>query len=291
MKAAIGRRGLLAGGAAVLGSAALGAPALAKGREEVDVVVAAGSMTAPSSIPQGVVTFRVRSSGPALSVVFLRLRSGVTIDTYLGHLAKVSSKDPEVRKAAAKAIEEAADGLGGAVVTAQIPVTFTQIIAPGRYHLISFDYQNPDVAPVVREIAVKGASPGRYPAGVATIALWQSGTRTRFAVTGPRLPARGRYLVVNGSDGLNEVVFMPVKPGTTAAELQAAFDAFREGKQPPSMPFIGQPTGLAPLSPGYVAVLETSLTAGLYALWTYMPDPRTGLPRAWDGAFTLITLT
>ncbi|WP_214321490.1 hypothetical protein [Nonomuraea sediminis] len=290
MTTSIGRRGLLIGGAAVLTGACLVTPAAATAKV-VDVVVAEGSLSVPSSLPEGVVTFRVRSTGPALSVIFMRLRPGSSIETYLSDLAKTNSKDLEVRKAAAKAIEQSADGLGGAVVTAQIPVTFTQVLPPGRYHLIAFDYQNPNVPPVVRELGVKGTSAGPYPAGEATIAMWQAGTRTRFAVTGPRLPARGRYLVVNGSDGLNEAVLVPVKPGTTERDVQAAFDAFREGKPPPSMPFAGQPTGLAPLSPGHVAVLETSLSAGPYVLWTYMPDPRTGLPRAWDGAFTLITLT
>ncbi|MEV0381395.1 hypothetical protein [Nonomuraea sp. NPDC050643] len=291
------RRGLLAGALLLAAAAqmagtpgAASATGAATGRV-VDVVIGEGGLSAPSTLPEGAVTLRVRSTRPAVALLLVRLRTGHSLDVYLRDLVLTSSLDLEERKAASRAVEAAADQFGGAVVTSAAVVACTQVLPHGRYYLVAFEYSSATATPIVREVSVEGFGGRAYPAVDGSIVHRRAGTHTRLEVSGADLPGHGRFRVFNASGGLNEAVFVPVAPGTTEDEVRAVFDALRNGTPPPSMPFRGRPVGLAPLSPGRSAVLHVELPAGPYLLLSHIVDPRTGHPRAYDGAFHLTSLT
>lgn len=81
---------------------------------------------------------------------------------------------------------------------------------------------------------------------------------------------------------------MPVRPGTSLAELDAFFIAVDAGRRPTGSPFTGGPTGVVPLSPGQSATLSADLPSGTYALVTWVRDLRTGRMFAAQGMRALI---
>ncbi|GAA3719362.1 hypothetical protein GCM10022224_101540 [Nonomuraea antimicrobica] len=289
-----GRRGFLAGAGLLTAAHVAGVPgtAVADTRKAVEVVIDANGLSAPSTLAEGCLTLRVRATRTT-ALLLVRLRPGRSLDAYLRDLLLTNSANIEERKAACRRVEMSVDQYGGAVLTAQAVVEISSIVTRGAYHLIAYDYADNAAKPVVKAVKVEGAGADRkqFPGVDGTIIHRQDGTRTRIDVAGAPLLRNGRFLVVNASNGLNEAVFIPVAPGTTATGLQDVFDAIKSGKQPPSIPFRGQPVGLAPLSRGRSAAVQIDLPAGPYVLLSHIVDPATGHPRAYDGAYQLLTLT
>ncbi|MDW4905911.1 hypothetical protein RB628_11340 [Streptomyces sp. ADMS] len=288
------RRMLL--GAGVTAGALFGAlPAAASGAQAAtarpatayDVSVAPDTITAPAAVPSGPVTFNVGTAtagGLALPLVKLR----VPVAKYLADLNTLSKAATPAEAAAAEAaVEAGAVNLGGGVVQPGTGVAFTQILTPGTYHLVAYDFDGTDVHPVAHTLTVKGPASGSPPDAVDCFAH----TPTGFDVPGGRLKAAGTHYVVNRSGLLNEAVLIPVRPGTTAAGIDAFFEALRGGTQPPSYPLIGGPVGLPPLSPNRSALLTTSLAPGGYLLSSWITSTTTGHSRALDGFYKLVTLT
>ncbi|MFB4320073.1 hypothetical protein [Actinomadura sp. 21ATH] len=104
-----------------------------------------------------------------------------------------------------------------------------------------------------------------------------------------RVPALAPVRVANRSRQFDEAIFMPVRPGTTRAEVGAFFAAMEGGPQAPA-PFTGGPAGMVPLSPGRTAVLSVGLRPGTYALVTWITDYRTGRMHAAQGMHEIVTV-
>ncbi|MPY48862.1 hypothetical protein [Streptomyces acidicola] len=282
--------GLTAGallGALPGASRAAAAPAARSGKASVyDVVVAAGSVTAPAKVPAGPVSFRVSTpteGGMGLPLVQLR----VPIDKYLDDLTTMTNAPtPDEAAAAAAVVESEAVNLGGAAVQPGIDAVFTQILWPGTYYFIAYDFDSSE-RPVAHRLTVEGVGRGEPPVPVDVIRHTPSG----FWVSGGgQLHANGTHLCVNDSGVLNEAVLLPVRPGTTAAEVDAFFAALRDGTPPPSYPIIGGAAGSPPLSPGRSARVGLPLRPGGYVLSSWITSTTTGRPRAFDGFYKLVTL-
>ncbi|MFG3549058.1 hypothetical protein [Streptomyces sp. NPDC047725] len=297
------RRLLLGAGAtagALLGSLAVGSGAYAApgsgahtapGRRPRrtaahDVVVTADSVTAPARVPAGPVSFRVSTpteGGMGLPLV----QVSVPIDQYLDDLTRMTNAaTPAEAAAAAAVVERESVNLGGAAVQPGTDATFSQILWPGRYYLIAYDFDG-SARPVAHALTVDGPGYCEPPEPVDVIRHTPSG----FWVPGGQLRASGTHLIVNDSGLLNEAVLLPVRPGTTAAEVDAFFAALRDGTAPPSYPITGGAVGSPPLSPGRSARLGLSLPPGGYLLSSWITSSTTGRPRAFDGFYKLVTLT
>lgn len=289
----VNRRQVLVGlgltGTALLMDTAVGQAAHARPARpatEAEVVVAADGVTAPGSVSCGPVTFSVTTPATAgMSLLLVRLR--VPLSRYLEDLGRLAAAATTAETiAATRAVEADVVNLGGAVLTAAEPATFTQDLRPGSYQLIGYDYTSATARPIAHALTVTAGRPARPPRTDGRIVQTPSG----FRVCGDRLRAGGAYLVENRSGTLNEAVLLPVRPGTTQAAVDAYFGALSAGQPPPASPLVGRPVGLAPLSPGHRAVLRTTLPAGPYLLASWVTSTSTGRPRAFGGYHRVVTL-
>ncbi|MFJ5225038.1 hypothetical protein [Streptomyces sp. NPDC088400] len=288
------RRMLLGAGAttaALLGvlpaaSGATASPARRPDRTVVhDVVVTPDTITAPATVPAGPVTFRVTTpTAGGLGLPLVQVR--VPIDTYLDDLTRMTTAPtPAEAAAAAAVVERESVNFGGAAVQPGNEVTFSTVLRPGRYYLLSYDFDG-SARPVAHVLTVKGPGNGGLPEPVDVIRH----TRSGFWVPGGRLHSTGTHFVVNESGALNEAVLLPVRPGTTAAEIDAFFAALRDGTTPPSYPITGGAVGSPPLSPGRFGWLGVSLPPGGYVLSSWVTSTTSGRPRVFDGFYQLVTL-
>ena len=102
----------------------------------------------------------------------------------------------------------------------------------------------------------------------------------------PRVwPHRGTYLFHNVADTIHFMAIMPVKPGTTDAQIQAFFNS---GGPPP---FINGPSGGNDVvSPGKTIAVSYNLPRGTYVLLCFVADDVTGIPHAIMGMHLVIRL-
>ncbi|GAB3881715.1 hypothetical protein GCM10029964_038250 [Kibdelosporangium lantanae] len=101
----------------------------------------------------------------------------------------------------------------------------------------------------------------------------------------PDTLSAGRHVrVTNLSGQFNEAMLIPVRPGTTLADI----DGFFAGTG--SSPFAGGPTGVVPMSPWRSAVFRADLPAGEYALVTWIRDLGSGERFAAEGMRHLVRI-
>lgn len=301
-----GRRGVLAGltAAAVLlpSAPAVGSPVGRHGRHGRDgttvrvVAGASGMRLSATTVPAGAVTVAASTDESGQQALgLLRLRPDVTVDTFLAHYHQASTaQEPEARREALALIDSEAHYLGGPAVTADSGrVEASWVLTPGTYHLLNYttaDPARPEVC--VRELRVGPATSGpcrpRDPRHV--IAPYDDGPDADY-LCARRLPACGDIQVVNRTDQLNEVMLLRTLEGTPDSEIAACMAALREGRQPPTYPFVGMPAGLTPLSPGAGAVLSFSLDPGPYLLTSFISDRDTLVKRAFGGMWRQVELS
>jgi hypothetical protein len=125
------------------------------------------------------------------------------------------------------------------------------------------------------------------PDSMITMIQTPDGPRFRAPST---LPAGGSVLVNNLTGQVDEAIFMPVRPGTSSADVQRFFESVDGGQWPSDPPFIGVPRGLPVITPGHAAVIQPALTPGEYALVTWVVDLQTGVRRAAQGMHSLVTV-
>nr|ADB23386.1 unknown protein [Micromonospora echinospora subsp. challisensis] len=297
-RAAISRRRLLMGtaaGAALAGlsvaAPAKAAPASTSGATPVDIVIHPDSFTAPSQLRGGSVTFRVSTPEPGgRSLLLIRLRSGVSVDRYLTALAATSAYNPAERAAAERELVACAENLGGAVVTPDSRVSFTQFLLPGTYHLVNFDYTSATAVPQVKPLTVTGLGAPRFPDVDDYVLHRERNGAVSFLLPSRTLAATGEHLVVNTTRHNNEAVLSRLAPGATAEDVAEYFTAIKNGQWPSESPVTTMPIGLAPLSAGKQAIVRTELAPGAYLLYSYATNAETGYPRAVEGLYRLVTL-
>ncbi|GAA2431319.1 hypothetical protein GCM10010191_51370 [Actinomadura vinacea] len=283
--------------AAVLGMSAIATPAKAAPTAPV-IEIQAGDdgFSAPASHTSGTTSFRVdtTATGDLGSIIGLvRLRPGATPASFADHLGKVFSDDPDVAVPAGRALMAEAELLGGAESQPGRSTSFTTTLRPGTYYLLDyldFETQTPAGPEALRKLTVKRERhEGRAPAPGAVVGMSRTPSGPRF-----HLPARVRagapLLVTNRLDQVNEAIFVPVRPGTTTADLQKFFEGVQNGEwgEPP---FAGAPLGTPPLSPGRTLLLQTPLKPGRYAVITWVIDLTDGVRLGAKGMHSLIDVT
>ncbi|MDD9375772.1 hypothetical protein M8Z33_03600 [Streptomyces sp. ZAF1911] len=250
--------------------------------QAVDITVTPDGFDAPPTLRAGSATLSVRSTDPSGAWLGLvRLRPGVTLDRYLDDLRRAMGNDPAEAVEGSRAVAGDVEMLGG-VAVAHDPASATIPLTPGDHYLIDFrDVGLPDLASRVRPVRVVPGHTGPQVRPSARITLTDGRFDAPAALTGP-------VLVVNRSRQHNEAMLMPVRPGTSLADLDVFFTAVDAGRRPTGSPFTGGPTGVVPLSPGRSVTLSAELPPGNYALVTWVRDLRTGRMFAAQGMRALI---
>ena len=246
-------------------------PAQAAPDSTVDVVVAAGGFGAPDAVRPGGVVLRVSTSDPEGAWVGLvRLRSGVSLDTYLADLTTAFADGPDAG-AAARRVERDVVAHGGLAVLSGRSAESSQNLAPGTYHLIDYkEVGRPGLAAKVHELRVSGRWSGPATSASAQVVMYSTVDGTRFAA--PASLGAGEPLrVTNLSRQLNEAILMPLRDGLDAEDVREWF-----GDMGGAYPFTGGPSGMVVLSPGLTRVVDLDLPAGRYALVSWAHDYETG---------------
>jgi hypothetical protein len=268
-------------------------PAVETPTRTVEVVGSPRGFTAPATRRAGITTFRVSTTDPAgIRLGLFRLNPGVRLDRYLVHLRTALTGNRAEAVAAGRKVVRQATLLGGASAVPGQPATLTQVLSSGRYHLIDYeDIEEGAGRPVaVRQLTVTDGIEHDVPDRPdALVRMIETPSGPRFDA--PRtLRPDDSLLVTNLSGQVDEAIFMPVRPGTTSADVQAFFEARDRGEWPPYSPFIGAPRGMPVLSPGRAAVLRPALTPGDYALVTWVLDLDSGAGRAAAGMHALVSV-
>ena len=175
------------------------------------------------------------------------------------------------------------DFLGGANVFPGTPAAFTVTVPAGTYYLGEMTTR-----PSFRKITVAGTPAATAPKTAATVTAYDFGFRTNP----PTLPAKGTITIRNTGTQIHRLLFVPIKTGTSRAQIGAYLR--KTGGQPygPPPPFTrqGPQVGTAMISPGRQIQFSYTLPAGTYALLCFQPDSRTGKPQALEGMYGITTL-
>ncbi|MFC6882315.1 MULTISPECIES: hypothetical protein [Actinomadura] len=262
----------------------------------IDVKADDEGFTAPASFTSGPTSFRVSTTatGESGSIIGLvRLRPGATPERFATHLGQVFADDPEVAVPAGRALMAEAELVGGAQAQPGRPTTFTTTLRPGTYYLLDymdFETGTPAGAEALRALTVKRERHrGRAPRPGAVVGMSRTASGPRFHAPS-RIRAGAPLLLSNRMEQVNEALFVPVRPGTTRADVQKFFEGVQNGEWS-EPPFAGASLGAPPLSPRRSLVLAAPLKPGRYALITWVVDLSDGGRLAAKGMHTLITVT
>ncbi|GAB3951408.1 hypothetical protein GCM10029976_087760 [Kribbella albertanoniae] len=257
----------------------------------VHVVGTADGFSAPTETRPGWTTVSVSTTNDrGIRLGLFQLRPGHTLDQLLAGLRTALTEHGTAAAAGGRQVEASALLLGGAVAAPGRAVTFQRPLAPGTYLLVDYlrvDRSNPID---VHELTVRGRPSGTAPRTACTaLAMVDTADGPRYA--GPTVLRSGQtVLITNRTNQLAEAIFVPVKPGTTRADVQRTFETIEAGGWPSDSPLIGLPQGAPVLSAGLAQVLTPNLAPGSYVLTTWMVDLSNGRMQAAQGMHTLLTV-
>jgi hypothetical protein len=270
-------------------------PALADGghgdSQTVDVVGSGSSVhLSRTSVETGSVSFKVSTTNPTTAngggseVTLFRLNPGHTLDDVFSHLTEEFSSDPATAAKGTRDLIADATFRGLALVSEGHPEVVTETLRAGTYHLVDFGTMptgRPEVTTLtVRHDRDEGAREEHSQVQVRTVG-------DRFIA--PRTwPHEGTYSFTNDSDTAHMMVLLPVKKGTTDAEVSAAFSS--PSNAAPSFALQGPTGGNDVVSAGYRLTVSYDLPAGTYVLVCFVADEKTGLPHVAMGMHKVVVL-
>ena len=245
--------------------------------------------TSRSAVDEGVVRFRVSSTntGAGSDITLFQPKANVSVAMVLADLQEEFASDPATNAKGTRDLTRDARFFGLADVQPGNPATVTERLKRGTYYLMDLGAP-PSGAPIITTMRVRGnegGDDGRLPSASATVDLTSADT----FVTHGRMPANGTVRVRNVADTIHFMSIVPVKAGTTDADIQAYFDSGAQG--PPAFAVDGPSVGLDVLSPGREARLTYHLPAGTYVLLCFVADDVTGMPHAFMGMHKVVTLS
>jgi hypothetical protein len=258
--------------------AATNAPA-----QSVRVVLTAHGprLSGPTVWRPGAVRIAARSRLADQEVTLLRFRPGYSYADFLADGRKArrhgSSSAAAVARVFAHTIFE-----GGVDLFRGQAASYTVRVTPGTYYLGEMTAR-----PQLTPIHVAGAPAKAPPRAAGRITATDGGYRISGA-----LPANGTIAFANAGRRPHRVNLLPVKPGTTRAQVVAYIrrTGGRENAAPPPFALNGPQVGTADLSPHRRMQLTYRLPAGTYAAVDFDQDMRTGRPDALEGLVAVVTL-
>jgi len=276
--------------AIVLAPVGAGSPAAATPHRPPQVVAVHGAADGTVTIDRhavraGRIVFRLDSSMPpglSSGIALVRLTRRATVDDLFTDVRRMMSEDPATRARGTRDARRDARFYGLADLLASTPVTVTQTLTAGTYHLLDLGGVR-DGTPPVTTLHVRGTATGddRPPRGPTVVMT----AADRFE-TPTSLPADGTITIANASTSLHFMNIWPVQPGTTEAGVQAWLDGATD-----QGPLIDGPAiGFNVISPGLHARLTYRLPPGTYLLFCELPDERTGIAHVFTDMFRIVTL-
>jgi hypothetical protein len=287
---------LATAGALVLAGAA---PALANSPEgsHIAVVDTGHALRASThTVHAGQVTFELRSTSPATAdgggadVEVFAPNRGISVASVYAHIR--AQQGPQAA-ASTRWLTKNVAIYGGAQVQGAGRVTATLQLRAGTYTVADLNTVFAGGPVASFRLTVTGVQTVNQmpPRVAATIDLT---SKDRFAPTSTTLPAHSAYLVRNVADTVHFVIFTPVKPGTTDADVTKAI-ASATGPQTGPPPYVLTDklgVGSGALSPARTEVVSSPLlTPGTYDLECYVADDTTGMPHFFMGLHKIVTIT
>jgi hypothetical protein len=167
--------------------------------------------------------------------------------------------------------------------------TVTEYLGAGTYYAI--DLADPPPAsgtPAVTKLRVRATKPRIEQDSDLASNVRVKARHDRFSA--PRVwPHKGTYSFTNRDHTLHFMSIIPVKSGTTDAEIQEVLNA---PSQPGPPPFFreGPGGGNDLVSPGRRLQVSYNLPKGTYALVCFIADEETGMPHAVMGMHKVVVL-
>lgn len=214
-------------------------------------------------------------------ITLIRFRPGYRYANFLADGNKAQGHDAAAR-AAVRHVFAHTIFAGGIDLFRGQSASFTVDLAPGTYYLGEMTTR-----PQLTAIHVNGTRAGARVSTAATVTATDNGYR----VSGP-LPASGTIAYRNTGRRPHRLNLIPVKPGTTRAQLAAYIrkTGGRDNAPPPPFALAGRQIGTADLSPHQQMQLTYRLPAGTYAGIDFDQDLRNGRPNALEGLAIIVTL-
>jgi hypothetical protein len=171
---------------------------------------------------------------------------------------------------------------GGVNLFPGTPASFTVDVRPGTYYLGEL-VRRPELTPI--HVAGSSSIAQSAPAGVVTA------TDAGYRLTAT-LPAHGTITIRNTGTQPHRLNLIPIKRGTTRAQLAAYIRKTAGNDNAPAPPFAlkGAQLGTSDISPRRQMQLTYNLPAGEYAILDFNHDMKTGRPDTLEGMYTIVTL-
>jgi len=230
----------------------------------------------------GAARIAVVSHRPDQELVLLHFRPGYSYPRFLADGKRVQGHDAAARAALRRVFAKTVFDGGVNLFTGE-SATFTVDVRPGTYYLGEMTTR-----PQLTPIRVAGARAVAGPASAVSITERDSGYR----ISGSTLPASGTIAIRNAGSRPHRLNLIPVKTGTTRAQLGAYIRKHGASDNAPPPPFAlqGAQIGTADLSAHGRMQLTYNLPAGKYALIDFDRDITTGRPQALEGMYAIATL-
>lgn len=264
----------------------------------------ASAVAAPATVPKPVVTATLTGHGPAISgprtwrpgaariavvshapddeLTLLHFRAGYSYARFLVDAAHARGHGAAGRTALRRIFAMTIFD-GGVDLFRGQSASFTAVVRPGTYYLGEMTGR-PELTP----IRIFGPPLETRLASTGLVTTTDSGYR----IAGRTLPASGTITIRNAGSRGHRVNLIPVRPGTTRAELGAYLrrTGARHDAPPPSFALRGPQLGTAVLSAHGRMQLTYALPRGDYAIVDFGQDMATGRPEALEGMYAIVTL-
>ena len=272
--------------AALLVALALAATAAAAGPTSVTHVRVVLSHTGPrlsgpTQWQAGLVQISATSQLADQEVNLLHFRAGYSYADFLADGKKAQGHSAAARAAIARVFANTIFD-GGLNLFGGQSASFTVVVKPGTYYLGEMTTR-----PQLTMIHVEGASTALLDHSAPRITATNSG----YVVTGTP-SANGTLTFANAGTRPHRINLIPIKPGTTRAQVLAFIRKYGVGENAPPPPFglNGEQIGTADLSPRQRMQITFRVPAGTYAAIDFDQDMRSGRPEALEGFVTVLTL-
>jgi len=240
------------------------------------------AITGPHRWRPGAARIAVVSHVPDEELALLHFRPGYSYARFLADGAHAQGHTAAARTAVQRIFAETVFDGGVDLFTGQT-ASFTATVQPGTYYLGEMT-SRPHFTP----IHVAGAPHTARLLSAAVITATDSGYRLDHST----LPSNGTITIRNAGARPHRLNLIPVKPGTTRAQLGAYLrkTGARDNAPPPPFALKGPQLGIADISTHQQMQLSYKLPAGKYALIDFNQNMTNGRPEALEGMYAIATL-
>jgi len=222
--------------------------------------------------------------GGGSQISLFTLKHGVSVKKFRSDLADEFSQTPRAASRGTRELVRDVRVMGLADIVPGFPEVVTENLTPGTYYLM--DLANQVMPPALTTLTVRSAQDNIEQDSDLRSQLTVMATSADRFVAPRSWPHKGTYTFKNVSDTLHMMQIVPVKPGTTDADITAFF----AGKTK-NVPLIPGPTGGNDVtSPGVTLQVSYNLPAGTYVLLCFVADDMTGMPHAFMGMHKVVVL-